>query len=84
MYGNPGPLSLLPSGLGIGVRDLIRGVSVIFVFPIFLPIYGLRFFVEILQLPIHDTKKVFQDLQTFCLVAFANGHATKHATETCM
>ena len=60
MYGNPGPLSLLPSGLGIEGRDPIREVSVIFGFPIFPPIYGLQIFIEMQPWLSKDRKRLFE------------------------
>ena len=65
MYGDPGPLSLLPSGLGIGVCDSIRGVSMIFVFPIFPPIYGLQIFIETRHWLSKDRKRSFEIVSPF-------------------
>ena len=62
---DPGPLSLLPSGLGIGVRDPIRGVSVMFVFPIFPPIYGLQIFIETRPWLSKDRKRLFEIVSPF-------------------
>ena len=57
---------ILLSGFDIEVRNPIREVSVIFVFPIFPPIYGLQFFIETRPWLSKHKKRLFEIVSRFC------------------
>ena len=59
-------LSLLLSGLGIEVRNPIREVSVIFVSPLFLRIYGFQMLIETRPWLSKRRKRLFEVVSPFC------------------